>query len=547
MKHLPEIIAFTCGAVVMILELDGSRIVAPYLGTGTFVWTGLIGVILGSLSLGYWWGGKIADKSANFKTLAKILALAGLFVWSVAYLINLLGLALFFPNNMIAATLIGTTLLFSPATILLGMVTPYIARLKLNTLETSGRTIGNLYALSTLGSIIGTFLGGFILISFLGSIKIITILAATLFLLAAGAFLKNIGPCDRDRRVMNELADSSTRTAETARYSTYSSTSTRTLCKIRIFHALLACRNNPKDKLLILGCVALALIVLTLKPSPSFFRKIIVDTDTEYSRVWIFDDIDMASERPARYLSNNTQGLQSGMFLDDPDELIFPYTRLFDLAAEMYPDFKTALMIGAGAYSYPKHFAKVFPKSSLDVVEIDPKLKKLAAEYFNLKESPRVKFFDEDGRIFLNRNKTKYDVIWNDAFLSHLNIPFQLTTVEAVRKMSDALDIRGVVMTNVISPMSGTSAGFLQAEYLTYKQVFPSVFLVKVTDRPDSELQNIMLVAFKSSEDSLPLGILRNKFNIPVKNIFTPTINGDIPVLTDDFAPIEKYTAKMLL
>ncbi len=495
MKYLPEIIAFLSGAVVMILELDGSRIIAPYLGTSTFVWTGLIGVILGSLSLGYWWGGKLADKSANFKTLANILALAGLFVWAVAYLKNLLQFALFLPHNLITATLLGTGILFSPATVLLGMVTPYIARLKMNALETSGRTIGTLYALSTLGSIIGTFLGGFVLISFLGSIRIITLLAAALFLLAAGAFQK----------------------------------------------------NNPKEKLLIFGCVVLALLALTLQPPGSFSQKIILDTDTEYSRIWIFDSIDRATNRPVRYLANNTRGLQSGMFLDNPEELLFPYSKLFDLAGELYPNFNRALMIGAGAYSYPKHFVVTFPNSSLDVVEIDPKLRGLATELFDLKENPRITLISEDGRTFLNRNKTSYDVIWNDAFLSHLNIPFQLTTREAAQKMRDSLNEKGVVMTNIISAATGPLSGFLHAEYFTYKKIFPSVFLIKVTDKPDTETQNIMLVAFKSSETHLPLAILRNKFKIPEKNIFTPKSNDEILILTDDFAPIEKYMAKMLL
>lgn len=495
MNHLPNLIAFICGAVVMILELDGSRIVAPYLGTGTFVWTGLIGVILGSLSLGYWWGGKIADQSANFKTLGKILALAGLFIWSVAYLKTLLELAALLPNNMITATLLGTTLLFSPATILLGMVTPYVARLKLQGMETSGRTIGTLYALSTLGSIVGTFLGGFILISFLGSTKIITLLATTLFILAAGAFKK----------------------------------------------------SGPKEKILIFACAGLALLALVLKPPSSFSQKIILDIDTEYSRIWIFDATDRTSGRPARYLSNNTRGLQSGMYLDNSDELLFPYTKLFDLGAELYPDFKKALMIGAGAYSYPKHFGKNFPHSSLDVVEIDSKLEELAARYFEFNKNSNIRVFFEDGRTFLNRNKTRYDIIWNDTFLSHLNIPFQLTTREAIQKMSDSLNEKGVVMTNIISATSGPSSHFLQAEYLTYKKIFPSVFLVKVTDKPGTEPQNIMLVALKTPRASLPLEILRDKFDIPERNAFTPIIDNGINVLTDDFAPIEKYMAKMLL
>lgn len=495
MKYLPEIIAFVSGAVVMILELDGSRIIAPYLGTSTFVWTGLIGVILGSLSFGYWWGGKISDRSANFKTLGKILALAGLFVLSVAYLKNLLALATFLPNNIITATLIGTILLFGPATILLGMVSPYIARLKLSGMETSGQTIGTLYALSTLGSIIGTFLGGFVLISFLGSTKIIMLLAATLFILAAGAFQK----------------------------------------------------NNPRDKIEIFGLLLLAFLVLLLKPPGSFGEYLIADVDTEYSRVWITDGIDPVSKRPTRYLANNTRGLQSGMFLDNPNELLFAYTKLFDLAEELYPNFNKTLMIGAGAYSYPKHFSAAFPNSSLDVVEIDPKLQGLAAQYFSFKKGSGVTVFQEDGRTFLNRNQTRYDIIWNDAFLSHLNIPFQLTTKEAIQKMYDSLNQGGVVMTNLVSPVSGKSSGFLQAEYLTYKKVFPAVILIKVTDKTDAEIQNIMLVAFKSPETSIPLATLRTKFKIPEKNVFIPAISPDTIVLTDEFAPIEKYMAKMLL
>ena len=367
------------------------------------------------------------------------------------------------------------------------MVTPYIARLKLDTLETSGRTIGTLYALSTLGSIIGTFLGGFVLISFLGSTKIITILAATLFILAAGAFRK----------------------------------------------------NNPKEKIPLFICLALAIAALILKPPGSFPQKIIEDTDTEYSRVWIFDGTDRATGRPARYLTNNTRGLQSGMFLDKPDELLFAYSKFFDFAAELYPNFNKTLMIGAGAYSYPKHFIKAFPNSSLDVIEIDPKLEELATRHFGFKKGGNVNVFSEDGRTFLNRNKTLYDLILNDAFLSHMNIPFQLTTKEAIQRMYASLNAKGVVMTNILSPVSGGSSGFLQAEYLTYKKIFPSVFLIKISDKPDTELQNVMLVAMKSPDAALPLEVLRTKFKIPGKNVLTPAIPEDTLVLTDDFAPIE--------
>src|SRR3989344_9059481 len=163
MKYILEIIAFVSGAVVMILELDGSRIIAPYLGTSTIIWTSLIGVILGSLSIGYWWGGRLADKSANYRTLAKILALAAIFVLSTSYLKNLLEVAALLSINIIFLTIGGTIILFTPATICLGMVSPYTVRLKMTAVETSGKTVGSFYAISTCGSIVGTFLGGFVL------------------------------------------------------------------------------------------------------------------------------------------------------------------------------------------------------------------------------------------------------------------------------------------------------------------------------------------------------------------------------------------------
>ncbi|MFH1533488.1 MAG: fused MFS/spermidine synthase, partial [Nitrospirota bacterium] len=161
-KYILEIIVFFSGAIVMVLELVGSRVLAPYVGTSILVWTSLIGIILGSLSLGYYLGGRIADKKASFRILAFIL-------FSAAILITLTTLikspVLTFIQTSIrdlrTASVVATILLFTPASIALGMVSPYSVKLKLHRLEATGRTVGNLYALSTIGSIVGTFLAGF--------------------------------------------------------------------------------------------------------------------------------------------------------------------------------------------------------------------------------------------------------------------------------------------------------------------------------------------------------------------------------------------------
>ncbi|MBP1727566.1 MAG: Spermine synthase, partial [Deltaproteobacteria bacterium] len=140
-------IVFICGAVVMILEMVGSRILAPYLGTSIVVWASLIGVILGCLSLGYWWGGRIADRRPDYRILSRIILVSGFFVAAVAFSKSfILGALEEYGSSIHLAATAATLLLFAPPSVLLGMVSPYAVRLKLSDVKNSGRTVGRLYA-----------------------------------------------------------------------------------------------------------------------------------------------------------------------------------------------------------------------------------------------------------------------------------------------------------------------------------------------------------------------------------------------------------------
>jgi predicted membrane-bound spermidine synthase len=184
-KFFLEIIVFICGAVVMAFEIIGSRMLGPYVGTSIFVWTGIIGVILLCLSLGYYFGGKIADRKPEFKLLAMIILFAGLFI-GISTLIKdgLLSMLLNVFSNVKLISLLASFTLFSIPSVLLGMVSPFAARLKIKTLDKSGSAVGNLYAISTLGSITGTFLAGFYLIPSFGVTSILYLLAIILVLSA---------------------------------------------------------------------------------------------------------------------------------------------------------------------------------------------------------------------------------------------------------------------------------------------------------------------------------------------------------------------------
>ena len=184
-----EVVVFICGAVVMAYEIIGSRILGPYVGTSMFVWTAIIGIILFSLSLGYYLGGKQADRKPQFSWLSVIIAMSGVFILlSLFFRESVLNFLLNSVNSIQVVSVLASLILFSIPAFFLGMVSPYAARLKIKTIATSGATVGYLYALSTLGSITGTFLAGFFLIPGFRLTTILLILSVTLIIFAVGLY-----------------------------------------------------------------------------------------------------------------------------------------------------------------------------------------------------------------------------------------------------------------------------------------------------------------------------------------------------------------------
>lgn len=173
-KFSLEIVVFFCGAILMAFQIIGSRMLGPYVGTSMFVWTSIISVILLSLSVGYFWGGRLADLKPRADYLALVILMAALFLLFTTFIkIRVLEFLMEKIDNVKFVAILASLLLFTIPSIMLGMVSPFAARIKVKTIEKSGATIGNLYALSTLGSICGVFLAGFYLIP---TFKITTLL-----------------------------------------------------------------------------------------------------------------------------------------------------------------------------------------------------------------------------------------------------------------------------------------------------------------------------------------------------------------------------------
>jgi spermidine synthase len=276
--------------------------------------------------------------------------------------------------------------------------------------------------------------------------------------------------------------------------------------------------------------------------------------DTKYNTVWLYNYIDRESQKPVLGLFFDPFDIQSAMFVDDPDKLVFAYTKFYRLAEYFEPGFKKALMIGGCAYSFPKYFLSNYKEALIDVVEIDQGLTEIAKKYFHLEPTDHLRVFHEDGRTYLNETAEKYDVIYGDAFNAASAVPFQLTTEESVGKMKDILNDNGVVIINLIGSLKGDGADFPRAEYATFKKVFGNqVYLFKVKNYSADNLQNLVLVALKGEDrlaerktdfldDELKIMLLDKKIDFQD----LPEFYNSQLVLTDDFAPVEYYKYKSL-
>ena len=339
-KFILEFTVFVCGAMVMIYEIIGSRILSPYIGTSTYTWTSLIGIILAALSFGYWFGGKLADKRPDVKVLAASIFIAG----------GLVSVTILFKDSVlsvIAASSLSIELkavfaalfLFAPASVFLGFVTPYSVKLKTHSLDDTGKTVGRLYALSTIGSIAGTFLAGFYLIPFVGSTR-------TLYLIAASLFIVSI-----------------------------------------LLAPLALSRSNVA--ILVIFFLGLAFTEIQTYYLATYFG--FYDFDTHYNRVQIFETKHKKDGKPIRALRIDPSYFQSSMYLES-DELTSEYAKFYHLAKELNPRFRNALMIGGAGYSFPKEYLRKYPEATIDVVEIDPGMTTLAQKILPAERKPA----DED-------------------------------------------------------------------------------------------------------------------------------------------------------
>jgi len=479
------LVVFIAGAAVLAIELLGTRILGPFYGVSLFLWSALITVTLIALSIGYAVGGRLADRGTTISRFYFIIAGAGLWILLIPW-IKYPVLVLSEPFSLRFAVLAAAFVLFVPPLTLLGMISPYAIRLRASALNVVGRTAGDLYAISTMGSVVSALLTGFVLIPSFG-VTLLTFWIGISLLLTA-----SIG-----------------------------------LIAERRFTAI------PVAGVAILAILMASWLLPSEGPDPE--SGLIAVQQSPYAEIRVLD-----MERKRHLVIDG--GVHT---IVDPLswESRFPYTAVIDLTREFFQAPGDLLLIGLGGGSIVKRFAR--EGWMVEAIEIDPVVVEFARKYFGLDPSEGV-IYPMDGRQFLITQDKTYDVIVMDAFGSS-SIPFHLVTQESFGLIAAHLKTEGIFALNIES--NGWDGLIVRSLSATLRKHFNYV-LALPTYEPASALGNLVLLAANfeltlphelerenpGRDDRVRIFAWDNRLEPDT---------SDAPVLTDDLNPIDVWAEEI--
>ena len=469
---------FICGMSTMGVELSASRLLAPFFGASLFVWTNIIGIIMISLSIGYFFGGKFADKHPHEHLFYTFSLIAGIFIGVIPLLSSFI---LPFATQALIATsyndfllsFIGSLLLFAFPTAFLGAIVPLAVRINTHTVERMGKTSGNIYALSTAGSIIGVYLPALILIPTIGTR--LTIISFSILLIA-----------------------------------------------ISLLALIMLSGNILKKSLLTIFIICFVIVsVIFIPHSISSDQSVIYEGESPYSYLQVRkvgNTISLAGRQYGGSWSKKIDGkIFTGTYWDYP--LV---STAFSRSSE------NVLIIGLAAGTTAQSFSAAFPNTRIDGVEIDPLVVDIGKHYFNM-TLPNLHPIISDGRLFVKTTHNQYDIIVVDVYRDAF-IPYHMATIEFFQEIKSILKHGGVVSINVVA-ISDTHIVDIIGN--TMLQVFPAVYKV------EASTSNYILFATQEEHtlDEIKTSILNKPGNIS----FSPSVQRD-DALTLKIVFSEVYT-----
>jgi len=494
----PYLIVFTASTCGLVIEIVAARILAPSIGVSLYTWTSIIGVVLAGISIGNYLGGRLADRFPSPTSLGLILLASGVFSLSVLPLVDIVSQA-FQTLPLVPRIIFLTATLFFLPSLILGMVTPVVIKLRLRDLARTGNVVGKIYAISTAGAIFGTFITGFVLIQWIGTRSIMLVVALVLLVMA------------------------------------------------------LAFGNLWRAKVPAFACLALFLCLGGFTISSAALASDCL-RESNYYCIRVDDAIEEG--RTVRALRLDAL-VHSHVSLEDPTFLVTGYEKVFaDIAtyvAQRNPSLRV-LFIGGGGYVMPRYLEEMYPQSTLEVIEIDPEVTRVAFQYLGLSPDTRIVTHNEDARMAVSKlPEGQYDLVFGDAF-NDLSVPYQLTTREFNEQIQALLKDDGIYAVNVADKLH--SGKFLRAYVNTLQQTFPYVYVIR--DSPewedDSRKPHVVAGSFQPlsstafSDANTQAGRGYPVSHITPKDTLTSWLNARRNILlTDDYAPVDNLVAPLQL
>lgn len=495
---MPLLVACT-GACILIVEVLALRILAPYFGNTIYTFSSVISVVLAALSLGYYIGGHLIDRSPTLPTFFGAILLGGLGILFLHVLTTLFLPFVGFGLSPISGPLLLSTILFGAPCFFLGLLSPMAVRLhkNLNEQEGIGGSAGDIFCFSTLGSIAGSLLTGFVLIPAFGITQI---------LITIGMALSTLG-----------------------------------------LLGLLISRKSPSVTVF-LGISFLLTFVATgelFARTPG--KGVLLLNEGLYEQIAVIDS--EWKGRPVRFLRQD-RNLSSAKFLDAPvTDLVFDYTKYFAVQKLLKPHIGRALFLGAGAYTLPNLLFQQQPSAEIHVAEIEPALPAIARTYFDLPSDSPIQTHTADARRFLHDTPTPYDLIYGDAYASGFTVPPHLLTEEFFQLVRSKLSPDGIFIGNFFGNITDKAPSFIMSAMHTFRSVFPNSTFFAVTNRDSEHPQHI---AFVGQNGSTPTDFcspkLRNSSEVFLASLCDKVIEISpkklvvFPLFTDDYAPVEYLT-----
>lgn len=489
-----------CGALVMVLEVLGSRVLGPFFGVSLFVWTSLITVTLLALAAGYGVGGALSDKRSAPAYLYGIILLAGFFVFLIPVTKGMI-LKTCVPLGLRAGALASSLLLFGPALFLLGCVSPYIVRIAAQEMRTLGKTVGIFYAISTIGSFLGTVLTGFVLLAYVGINRIFESAAVLLIATALVYFV-----CFRKQR--------------------------KALFVVILFLPLLYLRPAALDtKVSVYGER-----IRVLFSKDTFYGSLRV---VEFLPPWktvtrvLLND---GAPQSAIDASTGQSPLSYNYFLE-----FLPYA--------LNPEGKNCLVIGLGAGNIPMWYDA--QGIMVDAVDINPAIVDIAKNYFGFHISGET--IISDARYFLRSGTKQYDYIILDVFNGD-STPGHILNHEALRELKTRMTPRGVLAMNILGDLSGNDRATASI-VKTLRAVFETVEVRPVTfPEPHKDWGNLAVLAYSFPSPPIDYNLLRRfpvnlaaaaEVRQNLDKVLALPDSSEAPMLSDDYNPIDFLDSPM--